>query len=112
MHLPVTVRQAADGSYTAQAVGIPELKAIASDRVDAMMELRRLTLEWVERGELTGIPLFGLSVYSKASAPIDPNEPAQLAFLKELARRRREDLEQTLAEYETECSGISSTPTT
>ena len=42
---------------------------------------------------------------------LDPNDPQVQEFVEELARRRREDLEQTLREDE-ECSNSSSTPTT
>jgi hypothetical protein len=43
------------------------------------------------------------------------DDPLEQEFLEELARRRQEDLEQTLREYEEEdrgCSDTSSTPTT
>jgi hypothetical protein len=43
---------------------------------------------------------------------LDPNDPMEQEFMAELARMRREDLEQTLREYELECSNSSSTPTT
>jgi len=42
---------------------------------------------------------------------LDPNDPLEKEFVEELARRRREDLEQTLRE-DGECSNSSSTPTT
>jgi hypothetical protein len=43
---------------------------------------------------------------------LDPNDPVEQEFMEELARRRREDLEQTLAEDGQECPNSSSTPTT
>jgi hypothetical protein len=43
---------------------------------------------------------------------LDPNDPVEHEFVEELARRRREDLEQTLREDGQECSSSSSTPTT
>jgi hypothetical protein len=43
---------------------------------------------------------------------LDPNDPAAKEFVEELARRRREDLEQTLREDAQECLSSSSTPTT
>jgi hypothetical protein len=43
---------------------------------------------------------------------LDPNDPMEDEFVKELARRRREDLEQSLREDGKECSNSSSTPTT
>jgi hypothetical protein len=46
------------------------------------------------------------------SGHLDPNDPVEQEFVKELARRRREDLEQTLREDGQECSTTSSTPIT
>ena len=43
---------------------------------------------------------------------LDPNDPVEQEFVEELARRRREDLEQTLRGNGQECSNSSSTPTT
>ncbi len=43
---------------------------------------------------------------------LDPNDPVEQAFVEELARRRQEDLAQTLREDGQECSNSSSTPTT
>jgi hypothetical protein len=43
---------------------------------------------------------------------IDPNDPLAQEFMEELARRRREDLEQTLREDGQKCLDSSSTPTT
>jgi hypothetical protein len=42
---------------------------------------------------------------------LDPNDPAEIEFMEEMARLKREDLERTLREDE-ECSSSSSTPTT
>ena len=42
---------------------------------------------------------------------LDPNDPASIEFMQEMARLKREDLERTLREDE-ECSNSSSTPTT
>ena len=44
-------------------------------------------------------------------AHLDANDPLEREFVEELARRRREDLEQTLREDDQECSNSSSTPT-
>ena len=43
---------------------------------------------------------------------LNPHDPVEQEFREELARRRREDLEQTLLEDEQECPISSSTPTT
>jgi hypothetical protein len=42
---------------------------------------------------------------------LDPNDPASIEFMEEMARLKREDLERTLREDE-ECRNSSSTPTT
>ena len=46
------------------------------------------------------------------SGHLDPRDPIEQEFVEELARRRREDLEQTLLEDSLECSNSSSTPIT
>jgi hypothetical protein len=43
---------------------------------------------------------------------LDPNDPAEIEFMEEMARLKREDLERTLREYDQECPNSSSTPTT
>jgi hypothetical protein len=43
---------------------------------------------------------------------LDPNDPIEQEFMEELARQRREDLEQTLQGDGQECSNSSSTPIT
>ena len=43
---------------------------------------------------------------------LDMNDPLEQEFVMELARRRQEDLEQTLREDDQECTSSSSTPTT
>ena len=43
---------------------------------------------------------------------LNPNDPMEREFMEELARGRREDLDQTLREDDQECPSSSSTPTT
>ena len=43
------------------------------------------------------------------SGHLDPNDPVEQEFVEELARRRREDLDQTLREDSQECSSSPST---
>jgi hypothetical protein len=47
----------------------------------------------------------------QGSGRADPKDPNERAYLEELARLRREDLEQTLRELDQECSNSSATPT-
>ena len=46
------------------------------------------------------------------SGHLDPNDPLEKEFVEELARRRQEDLEQTLREDGQECPNSFSTPIT
>ncbi len=110
----VHIRVEASGQFTAGVPGIPELTVTAPTREEAIEQLRRTVLEWFESGRLMPLRLF------PPTPPVRPpgwpeNDPMEQEFLAELARMRKEDLEQTLREYEEEdraCQHSSSTPTT
>lgn len=108
----VVARPEPSGSFTAQVVGVPELVATAATREEAIERVRGLIREWVATGRLVSVevpvtnPLLGFTGF------LDPNHPIEKEFVKELARLKQEDLEQTLREYDQECSSSSSTPTT
>jgi uncharacterized protein YoaH (UPF0181 family) len=109
----VQVTQEGQGSYTAQVVGLPDLQATAVSRAEAIEQVRSLLAQRLSSGQLVAL----------AVAPPMPqkapgwakDDPLEQEFLEELARRRQEDLERTLREYEQEdrgCSDASSTPIT
>jgi hypothetical protein len=107
------VSQDGAGHWTAQVVGLPELQATAATRAEAVEQVRALLAQRLSSGQLVALTV----------APPAPQKAPGWAkgdlleqeFLNELARRRQEDLERTLREYEEEdrgCSSTSSTPTT
>jgi hypothetical protein len=110
----VQVRQEGPGRYTAEVVGLPALRATADTREEALDQVRDAAARWLASGEL--VPLTIPSrLPSHKPAGWAKDDPLEQEFLEDLARRRQEDLEQTLRGYEGEdhgCSGTSSTPTT
>jgi hypothetical protein len=110
----VHVREEAPGRYTAQVVGLPEVRATAAAREEAIEQVRQVLVQWLSSGQLVplAIPVQHPPMKPSGSTKDDPLEQE---FLQDLARLRQEDLDRTLRAYEREdqgCSGTSSTPTT
>jgi hypothetical protein len=103
----IRVRPDPDGRFTAEAIGMPDVRATADRRDAAVRQVEAVLNGMVGRGELVpaGTTLARLD-------PIDPDEPMEQEFLRQLELQRREDLDRTLREYEAQCPGSSSTPTT
>ncbi len=115
LQYPVVVRQDSSGQFTAEAVGLPEIRATCSDRAEAIHRVRLVLCQWFAQGQLVLIELGQANPFLVGFTPIDPNDPGEKIYLEELERFRREDLERTLREYEAEdqtCSNSSGTPTT
>ena len=108
----VVVRPEPAGNFTAQVVGLPELVATAATREEAIEQVRALLRDWVMAGRLVSVEVPVTNPLLEFTGHTDPNHPIEREFLKELARLKQEDLEQTLREYDQECSSSSSTPTT
>ena|ERR1051326_1070946 len=108
----VLVRPSAEGQFTAQVVGIPELTAAAANREEAIHAVRLMLESWLASGHLVPIDLPRDASFWAGFGHADPNDPSEQEYLAELARARQEDLERTLREYDQECSDTSSTPTT
>ena len=108
----VVARSEPSGQFTAQVVGLPELSATAPTRAEAIERIRVLLRDWVVTGQLISIEVPVANPLLHFSGHIDPDDPIEQDFMKELARLRQEDLEQTLREDDQECSSSSSTPTT
>ena len=109
------VRPEPPGQFTAQAVGISELHATAATREEALRQARARLREWIRAGQLVSVEVPQENPVLRWFGHADPNDPSEQAYLEELARRKAEDLERTLREYEQEdqqCSDSSSTPTT
>lgn len=110
----VVVRPEPVGQFTAQVVGIPELRATAASREEAIAQVRARILEWIATGQLVPIEAPAGNPLLRWFGHFDPNDPGEKIYLEELARLKAEDLERTLREYAEEdqrCSGSSSTPT-
>lgn len=106
------VHEEPSGEFTAQVVGLAELRATAPTREAALQQVRALLSEWIASGQLVPLEAAGVNPLLNFPGHIDPNDPLEQEFLQELTRRRQEDLERTLREYDQECSNSSSTPTT
>jgi hypothetical protein len=111
----VTVHAEPPGQFTAQVVGLPEVRATAMTREQAINQVLARLSEMLASGDLVCLELPTNGSRLWLPPPIDPNSPVEQEYLEELARMRQEDLEQTLRQYELEdqqCPGSSSTPTT
>jgi hypothetical protein len=112
----VVIRPEPQGRYTAQVVGIPDLQVTASTEQEALEQVRRKIAEQLYDARWVRVAV-GSADQVKASRPpfagmLDPSDPLEQAYLRELARQREADLELTLKEDEQGCSATSSTPTT
>jgi hypothetical protein len=104
----VLVRPEPAGGFTAQAVGLPELSATAATREEAVRRVQAQLAQWLADGRLAVVQAWPAPTaeqpipWLRLPPPIDPNDPGQKIYLEELARRRQEDLERTLREYDQE----------
>jgi hypothetical protein len=105
-------RSEPSGQFTAEVVGVPELRVTAATRAEAIEQIRAMLGEWLASGQLMSIEVPCPNPLLHFAGHLDPNDPLEREFVEELARRRKEDLEQTLREDGQECSNSSSTPTT
>lgn len=108
----IQVRPEPPGQFTAQAVGLPELRATAPSRDAAVQQVRALLGQSLASGQLEVVTVAPGNPLMKWFGYANPNDPSEQAYLAELERFRREDLERTLREYDQECPPSSSTPTT
>lgn len=100
------------GEFTAQVVGVPELHATAATRAKAIDAIRAMVTDWLASGRLMAMEVPCPNPVLHFSGHLDPNDSLEIEFLEELARRRQEDLEQTLREDGQGCPNSSSTPIT
>jgi len=113
-HLAI-VRPQPPGQFTAELVGLPEVRATAPNREEALRQLGAVVGEWLASGQLVALEVPPRNPWLDLPGRSDPNDPMEQEFLAELERARQEDLERTLREYDREdqrCSDTSSTPTT
>ena len=107
----VTVTPEPAGQFTVQAVGLPEIRATAATREEALLRVQEMLRGLLASGQLVPIEVRSDNMLLNWVGA-DPNDPDEQAYLEALARDRAEDLENTLRELDQECSNTSSTPTT
>jgi hypothetical protein len=108
----IIVRPEPSGQFTAQAAGLPEIRATNASREEAIKCVRMTLANWLVTGQLVSVQVPLPNPLLHFGGHIDPNDPSEQEFLNEMERLRREDLEQTFREYDQECSDSSSTPIT
>ena len=86
------------GQFTAQVVGLPELRATAPTREAAIEQVRDMLRDWVATDQLVSIEVPVANPLLHFTGHIDRDDPIEQEFLKHLARFRQEDREQTLRE--------------
>jgi hypothetical protein len=94
----VVNRPEPSGQFTAQVVGLPELRATAPTREAAIEQVRAMLSDWVATGRLVSVEVPVMNPLLHFTGHIDPDDPIEQDFMKQLARLRQEDLEQTLRE--------------
>jgi hypothetical protein len=108
----VLVRPEPPGQYTAQAAGLPDIRAAAATREEAIEMVQKALQKELAAGNLVPVQVPQEKPLLQWFGRTNPNDPNEQAYLEELERFRREDLERTLREYDQECSDSSLTPTT
>jgi len=104
-------RSEPSGEFTVEVVGLPELRATAPTQAEAIERVRSALSDWLASGQLMSIEVPQPNPLLHFPGHLDPNDPVEQEFLKELARTRQEGLDQALREGDQECSNSSSTPT-
>ena len=108
----VVVRPEPPGQYTAQVVGLPEIRSTAATRELAIAQAGSILSDWLALGKLVPIDVPCPNPLLSFPGHLDPNDPVEREFQDELRRLHQEDLDRTLREYDQECPNSSSTPTT
>ena len=111
LHL-ISVRAEPAGQFTAQVVGLEELKFTAPSREEAVQGVRQLVSERISSGQLVPLEVPTANLLLAFSGHLNPDDELEKEFVDETARMHQEDLEQTLREDDQECSNSSSTPAT
>lgn len=96
---PVIVRPGAEGQFTAEPLGAPELRVVAGSPQEALAKVQQALPAWP--GALHWVPVGGVP----PAAGHAKDDPEFAAYLEEIERYRREVESR-------ECPNSSSTPTT
>jgi hypothetical protein len=115
MYHDIIVRPSPPGQFTACVWGIPGVSAVAGTEQEAIDKVKQLLTDWLAQAKWVRVDISAPHYVNPALEFVgkkDPNDPMEQEYLEELARMRKENLEQTLREYQQECPGSSATPTT
>jgi hypothetical protein len=94
----ILVRLEPAGQYTASVVGLPELRATAATREEAVQQAGAELEQWLASGRLQAVTVTAVPSPLKWFGHTNPSDPDEQGYLEELARFRQEDLEQSLRE--------------
>jgi hypothetical protein len=72
------------GQFTAQAVGIPEFRATAASREEALQQIHTLLSEWLASGRLVSIQVPDGNPLLRFQGHLDPSDPLEQEFVAEL----------------------------
>jgi len=95
-----TIQEEPSGGFTAQAVGIPEARATAATREEAVRHVTAILIQMQARGLLVSVQLQHPSLPQKALTPEE--EAEEQVYLEEIARYRREQYKRDRAVWENE----------
>jgi hypothetical protein len=109
----VLVRPEPAGQYTAQLVGVPELRATAQTAEAAVEQVRHSLAQWLAAGQLVPIELPNENSLTDSFGHAK-NDPEFQLYLEEIRRFRQEEDERIRQENDQQpsCSSSSSIPTT
>jgi hypothetical protein len=88
----IRVRPEPAGQFTAQVVGLPDLRATAASREEAVQAVQARLGEWLASGELVAVAVPLPNPVMNWFGRANPQDPDEQAYLAELARQRQEDL--------------------
>ena len=88
----VVVRTEPTGQFTAQVVGIPEVRATSASRDEALQQVGAMLAQRLASGQLTPLTVPREELLRNWPGH-DPADPLEQEFLADLERSRQEDLE-------------------
>lgn len=114
MQFLFVVRPEPPGQYTARVMGFSEIRGVAPTEQEAVERARSALTEWLKTAQWVPVEVPAPQSWAGGNGPggVDPNDPLEHEYLRDLERFRQEDRERTFREYDQECSDSSSTPTT
>jgi hypothetical protein len=108
----VVVRPEPPGQFTAEALGLPELRATCASREEAINRVRLQLCHWFASGQLVSVEIERVQWVPPNRVWLE-NDPDRDAYLEEIRRYREEvDAQFQREEAEQACSNSSSTPIT